>query len=144
MRNQNIKQRKVLLKKLIQQLRKEMKCMCSKEVHSVLQDKSAKILAKFSWESLISELAVSAPILLQVLRGCTMTRNPHSNRDATIGMCAAILLKFRLPTMSLVQRILSLILYAGHSAKMVCYCSDLEIYTCMNLFIHAHFYANQL
>ena len=48
------------------------------------------------------------------------TRKPRTNRNAVIGMCSAILLKFRNSKMSMVQKMLSLILYAGNSGKQVC------------------------
>lgn len=111
--------KRFLVKKLVQLLRKEMKKMCSDDVCSVLQNKSSEALCKFSWESLIKELSNNAPILLHILQGCTKTRKPRINREATIGICAAILLRFRYARMSLVQKILSLVLYAGHSAKQV-------------------------
>lgn len=111
--------RKVLFQKLVHLLRKDVKRMCSNEVSSVLQDKKAKALSDFTWQKLMVELAANAPTLLQVLQGCTFTRTPRKNRVATIGMCAAILLRFRHQRMNLVQRILSLILHAGHSAKLV-------------------------
>ena len=113
--------RRYLFQKLVRLLRKEVKRMCSDEVKSVLQSKAAKSLSEFSWGKLINELSANAPTLLHVLQGCTITKAPRVNRTATIGMCAAILLQFRYRNMNLVQRILSLILHAGHSAKLVWY-----------------------
>ena len=75
-------------------------------------------LGLFRRKNLIKELPQHAPTLLHVLKGCTLTKH-KKNRNATIGMCAAILLRFRNQKMNLLQRIISLILYAGHSAKMV-------------------------
>ena len=112
--------RQSLLKKLLQLLRKELKEMCSDGAKSILQDKSARALGSFTWKNLTDELALHAPILLHILCGCTITRKPRDNRSAVIGLCASILLHYRLPKMSLVQRILSIVLYSGHSAKQVC------------------------
>lgn len=92
---------------------------CSRNVQSILQNKDAKALKDFSWEKLTNELAANAPTLFHELQGCTITRAPRVNRDATIGMCAAILLRYRHNRMNLLQRILSLILHAGHSSKLV-------------------------
>ena len=60
-----------------------------------------------------SSVPLAAPVF-------TWTRNSYINRDAIIGICTAMLLKYRYSKMSLVQRILSIILYAGHSGKEVC------------------------
>lgn len=128
----NEKIKKHLLRKQTQLLQKEMKKMCSHEVNSVLLNKSSKALGRFTWKSLIDELSVNAPLLFHILQGCTMTRTPRNNRIATIGICATILLRFRHRNMNLVQRILSLILYAGHSGKQVHPPPDvlLHDYTC--------------
>ena len=60
-----------------------------------------------------------APTLLALLEFCTYTRKPRVNRMAVLGMCVALLLKFSFHKMCLVQKIISLILYAGHSGKQV-------------------------
>ena len=101
-------------------LQRDIRGMCSKRINSVLHNKSAAILRQFTWDSLMKELAQHAPTLLHVLKGCTLTSRKKENQDATICLCAAILLRFRNRNMNLLQRILSLILYAGHSAKLVC------------------------
>ena len=115
----NTTTKKELYWKLVQLLRREIKNMCSEKVNSLLLDKSSGALSEFSWEKLKNELSSNAPTLFCILQGCTMTKVPRSNRDATIGICAAILLRFHYPKMSLVQRIISIVLYTGHSAKQV-------------------------
>ena len=85
-----------------------------------LHNKSAAILRQFTWDSLMKELTQHAPTLLHVLKGCTLTSRKKENQDAMICLCAAILLRFRNRNMNLLRRILSLILYAGYSAKLVC------------------------
>ena len=100
-------------------VRKEIATMCSDHVNSLLRDQSASALTGFMWGKLYDELTIHAPKLLALLECCTHTRKPRRNRMAVIGMCAALLLKFRFRRMSLVQKILSLILYAGHSGKQV-------------------------
>ena len=60
-------------------------------------------------DSLMKELTQHAPALLHVLKGCTLTSCKKENQDATICLCAAILLRFRNRNMNLLQRILSLI-----------------------------------
>lgn len=95
----------------------ELKKMCSHNVNSILQRMSA--LTSFQWVDLMNELEVHAPTLMRILSSATKTRRNRPNRSGVIGMCAALLLKFRYSRMSLVQKLISTILYAGHSSKQV-------------------------
>ena len=52
-----------------------------------------------------------------ILSSITKTKSERANQNAIIGMCATILLKHRYSKMSLVQKIISTILYAGHTSK---------------------------
>ena len=72
----------------------------------------------FRWKNLMSELSERVPVFISLLQSCTWTRNSYINQDAIIGICTAMLLKYRY--LSLVQKNLSIILYAGHSGKEVC------------------------
>ena len=111
-----------ILKKIGKLVYKELRALCSDNTASVLRSPSTQqALATFEWATLISELDKHAPVFLHILRSCTITKKPRDNCDAVIGMCAAILLKHRFSEMSLVQRIISMILYAGHSGKHVCF-----------------------
>ena len=110
--------RKYILLRLGIILRQEIKSMCSKHVNSILQQSISEV--SFSWELLISELSTHAPLLFRLLTECTKTRSQRRNRNAVIGICSAILLKYRYMNMSMVQKIVSVILYTGHSSKMVC------------------------
>ena len=92
---------------------KELKAMCSSNVNSTLQNYSTNTMMTFKWDQLLTELRIYAPLLFAILQQCT------ANKTAIIGMCASLLLKSRCNRMSLVQNIISLILYAGHSSKLV-------------------------
>lgn len=98
----------------------EIKEMCTHNVDSILQQASCESLINFQWINLISELQKHAPTLMTILNACTKTRRQRENRNGVIGMCAAVLLNFRHNRMSLVQKLISTILYAGHSGKQVC------------------------
>ena len=78
-------------------------------------------IAKLDWESLYAELSTRAPTLFSmmeaVLRKKAVQDQPRSK--AVLCTAAAILLHHRNEKLSLVQRIVSMILYAGHSAKRV-------------------------
>ena len=112
--------RKYILQRLGVLLRYELKTMCSDAVNSVLKCKLDSEHNLFCWEMLHSELSIHAPLLLHILTECTKTHHKQNNRTAVIGMCCCILLKYRYMKMSAIQRIISIILYAGHSSKMVC------------------------
>lgn len=101
------------------QLRIELASLCSEAANSILRKQSPDALYGFSWGKLHDELQARAPTFLSLLEMCTYTRKPRRNRMGVIGMCAALLLKYRFGKMSLVQRVVSLLLYAGHSGKQV-------------------------
>ena len=117
-----------MLKKIGRQLQKEMKNVCSKKVGSILHSNSSEALKSFKWADLITELNAHAPVLVSILHACTQTRTFKPNRAATIGLCAAVLLKYRFHEMSLVQKLISLIMRAGHCGKMVCHSFALLVY----------------
>ena len=116
--------RKYLLKKIGLLVRNELISMCSDSTNSILRSQSCHDLKEFTWSKLLLELAETAPILLTILQESTRTRRPRPNQAAVIGMCFSILLKHRFREMSLVQKILTLILHAGHSAKQVAILPD--------------------
>ena len=97
----------------------EITALCSDKQKSLLRKHSASDMKAFTWDALLAELQSSAPLLMSVLLGCTRTKRPRANRKAVIGMCAALLLRHRYEKMSLVQKLVSLILYTGHSGKQV-------------------------
>ena len=101
-------------------VRNELKAMCSDCTSSLLRSQNLTDLHGFSWDKLIAELSAKAPVFLDILRAATFTRRPRKNQNSIIGLCAAVLLKHRFAKMSLVQKLISLILYAGHSGKKVC------------------------
>lgn len=100
-------------------MRKEMKAMVSDNVNSVMRSQGIDELKSFNWDILIQELTIHAPTLLNILISITKTITPRENQKAIIGICATILLKQRYSKMSLVQKIISIILYAGHASKQV-------------------------
>lgn len=127
-----------LLKKLGVILRKELKVMCSEKVNSVLRHTPS---SSFSWDSLKSELCQYAPTLLSIMIECTKTVVPCSNRDAVVGFCCSILVKYRYARMCAVQKMLSIVLYGGHASKQVIlsiHTRQFRLYTYSHtvLFIH--------
>ena len=111
--------RQYMMKKMAVVMRHELKSMCSERVNSILSSQCSSHLRQFTWDKLLQELLLNAPVFLSVLLSLTQTRQPRLNRAAIIGMCSALLLKLRFSKMSTVQKLISLILYAGHSGKQV-------------------------
>lgn len=105
----------------------EVQALYSDSFQSVLRSKDVNDLK-------LGEAQDSAPTLLQLLESCTRPASgglPKPNRKAIIGLCICILCRYRRPSMSLFQKIISLILYSGHSAKQVsCVLGDIYIYGC--------------
>ena len=98
-------------------LRRELASMCSEAANSILRQQSSDAICEFSWGKLHDELEARAPTFLSLIEMCTHTRKPRCNRMGVVGMCAVLLLKHRFAKMSLVQKVVSLLLYAGHSGK---------------------------
>jgi len=113
--------RKYLNASMSRILHSEIRKLCSASAKCVLNTEGSKdfSLPNFTWDRLLEDVAANAPMLLALFQACTRTKKPRSNRHATIGICIAILLKFRFNKMCLVQKIIGLILYAGHSGKQV-------------------------
>ena len=111
--------RRYILEGVCKILRGEIAAMCSDQVESMLKSQDVDDLSTFTWDGVHSELEEHAPTLLQILHGCTTFRIPRPNQKAVIGLCAAVLCKYRRSSMSLFQKVMSLILYAGHSSKKV-------------------------
>ena len=71
-------------------------------------------LEEFTWKLFIN----SASSLYSLLLSCTQTQKPRQNCDSIIGVCCAVLMKFRYSKVCIFQKLISLILYAGRSRKM--------------------------
>ena len=111
--------RKHVLKAIGSEIRKEMKMMCCDATASVLQSDKKEDLSTFTWSALMGELSKYAPTFMYILKTCTKTKVTRVNQQAIIGFCAAILLKHHLNRMSLVQKIVSIILFNGCMSKSV-------------------------
>ena len=69
----------------------------------------------------MDELSKFAPLLMSLLFSAIKRHKaPHTDTDcAIVGLCASILINLQNQKMNLVQKINSLILYAGHTSKEV-------------------------
>lgn len=110
----------MVLRELHRLISKEL---CSESFGPILREKSWAAFQGFTWESLWLELVEKAPIFLTFAIGCVPMKKAELGisemAKPVLCMCAAMLLKFRNPKMSLVQRIISLIVDAGHCGTQV-------------------------
>ncbi len=102
-------------------LRREIQVLVSHDTNSMLQSQDIRSMETFTWDVIMEELRLHAPKLLILFQAITETKQKDEHkRNGIIGMCVSILLKYRLSRMSLVQKIISVIIYAGHASKQVC------------------------
>ena len=97
----------------------EVKTLCSESVQSVLLKSDPGALKSFTWQTLKRELATYAPVLNSILESTGVRSRNRPNFDAVVCLSVSLLARNRNPKMSLVAKIISLILYAGHSSKEV-------------------------
>ena len=118
--------RNAVLKVTTSIVQKEMKEMCKRSNPSILRNKSPAAMETFNWDLIISELKARAPTLLQLLKGFVEVKQRRVSAkgkarqlpdNATISICSAILLRHKNQHMNLLQRIISMILYSGHTNK---------------------------
>jgi len=122
--------RKHIATKIGKIIHDEIGVMCSNKFGSVLRNQSVQT---FSCEAVVTEMKACAPTLLSVLQVCTnghkrpkcqtqKTNTSMPDSNTIISVCTAILCRHHRPSMSLLQRVVSLILYEGHSSKQVSVC----------------------
>lgn len=117
-----------VLKIIGEELAKEIKEIASDRVQSILQSQTSNDVKNFKWDTLLNEMSRYTPTLKMLLAFATKTRKPRCNTKAVICMCAAIIISHRNSRMNFVQKIVSLILYCGHTSKKVrCGCDVLAI-----------------
>lgn len=115
----NKRTRAAIVKEVGRELRQEVAAICSDTFKSVMRQKSKAAIKKFHHTSvtLMRELETKAPTLLSLLKSCMKTRKPRSNTGTVIAMIVSVICKNRRPSACQFQRVISLILYAGHCSK---------------------------
>lgn len=102
-------------------LKEEAKTLCSSTGDTcLLRSKLTDSILTIDWEALHRELCDKAPLLMSVLESVTPTKRQPCKK-AALCMCASVLLFAHTKNMSLIQRVISILLYAGHASKQVCY-----------------------
>lgn len=111
--------RMYLIRRVQTIVHKELRSLCSNKVNSVLRRADIR---KFSWDLLLDEVKLHAPLFFAIIQSCVRTTTPRENNKSVIGICIAVLLKHKFHKMCLVQKLISIVLYAGHAGKEVRNC----------------------
>ena len=138
--------RRMVMKILAKDVRKELAALCTVRNASVMRATEPIALRSFSWESFGTEVKETAPSLFAVLDGSLEVHVPPSrekrrktgktrrvSKAAILGLCTAILCRYRNQSMNLVQRLVSILLYKGGANKQVCLPPH-----CVNVFTTYH------
>ena len=107
--------RKQLLQKIEMNIKAEMKAVCSDP--NLLMGE-IEVLKTVTFNSLSAILKDKAPILMGLMRAC-IPKTSAKMQTVSL-MCIAMLIKTH-QSITVVQMLLSLILYAGHAGKQVSY-----------------------
>ena len=99
----------------------EIKTLCSNRVNSVLKSKDRLHLSKFPWTDVVNEIIEHCPLLFSLLFATTKTKAEKPSRLNFICAIVCMLAKFHNSNMSLLQRLITVILYAGHTGTAVCH-----------------------
>ena len=136
--------RKHVISAVGHQIKAEVRALCANNTNSVQRKKDAKSLKTFAWGPIVNEAKKHAPTLVELLRISTQTgkrRNLQGNHDTLIGLCISMICKHRNPSMALFQRVVSLVLYAGHSGKKVCHaCMSTLTYIIIHKIMYVQFH----
>ena len=101
-------------------LRYEIKTLCSDKISSVQRSNSKDSLPQFPWRVILEEAMEHCPTLFNLLFQSTMTKKARPNQLHVITVIICMLSKFHRSNMSLLQRLISILLYAEHVGTIVC------------------------
>lgn len=106
---QNPEAKKWLLIGFGKLLKYEVRNLCSDKANSILKSKSKENVTKFPWK-VLEECISHCPSLTSLIFSCTKLK-PNQSHPVSVVVC--LLAKFHGSNMSLLQRLVSLILYAA-------------------------------
>ena len=99
-------------------LHKEIKVTCSDKSASKMKQKNLSAIESFLWSDVASDLRRTAPTLVFLLESSMGSKNEE--KDITVTVTGAILLHHFSERANLIQRLFSVLFYAGHVPKQVC------------------------
>lgn len=107
--------RKLMIKAIAREVRKEMRLISSNCHNTVFCDKK-KELKNFSWSRMWDELMEHAPLLMSVISGLVV--RPEESKPM-LCLVASMFLKKRNKSLALTQRCISVFLYGNACSKQV-------------------------
>ena len=113
---------KIVVDAVVRQMQLQCEALVSTKFNSILRRKGKDDALQFNWESVLQEWEKQAPSFLKSAACTPAVRNAQSIPTKAIPpvcMTGAILLKVRNQNMSVLQRIISMLLNAGHVSKKV-------------------------
>lgn len=94
---------------------------------SSLKYVSAQNLKDFKWEMMEKEIVTVAPTLFAMLKSALIVSSSRPPDTRKVCMTAALLLKGRNKNASVIQSMISVLLYSGHCSKMVSVCMQFSM-----------------
>lgn len=113
--------RDAIVKVLGQILHNEIASLCSDDFDSIMKKKEVNYLKNFEniTAVILKEMESKSPTLLSLLQSCLKSKRPRPNTKILPVVIVSLLCKHRRPRVCLLQKVLSIILYVGHSSKLV-------------------------
>ena len=109
--------KKHILKMIGKTVHQEIRHLASDSIN--LKSADPEDIKTFTWNRFGSEISKFAPVLGDVLQAGCRTKQKRPNAAAVVCICVALLVRNRNSTLNLMHKIVSLILYAGHTSKQV-------------------------
>ena len=101
-------------------LQAEIKKLCSDNVSSIQRSKDHEVIRLFPWKKVIEEEVTHCPMLFSLLLSCFKKDAKRVNSDMQIvSSIICMLAKRRFSKMSLFQKVISFLLFAGHAGSSV-------------------------
>ena len=100
---------------LCRKIKEEIKLISSNEHNSILRDNHEGV-KNFSWENIWEELVINVPTLVKII--ASLIHDPSEDKPV-VCFIVSIILKCRFRCMSLVQRVVSVLLYGHGASKQV-------------------------
>ena len=98
-------------------LKKEFQCLCSEEVSQLLTNLPK--LSDFSWINYLEVIKSHAPFIVNLLLMILSGKKKNENVNQITGLIISIITCFKRNSRNIVQKIVSILLYAHHCSKEV-------------------------
>ena len=114
--------KKSVISKVASLVKVESANLCSIRNPSKHRSQDLDVLTSVNWLALYEELETRTPVLVAILLGAlgkAIKAKVTEQQKIAVCMASSVLLYMKNPHMSLIQRVVAMILYAGHASKSV-------------------------